>query len=60
MLLLATILIVAIGFAHSFLGERYILIRLFRQPKRLNSYRMMLFLDQFMDLSDTSPCVWTN
>ena len=32
MLLLATILIVAIGFAHSFLGERYILIRLFRQP----------------------------
>ena len=34
MLLLATILIVAIGFAHSFLGERYILIRSFRQRRR--------------------------
>ena len=32
MLLLAVILIVLIGVAHSFLGERYILIRLFRQP----------------------------
>ncbi len=32
MLLLAAALIVAIAFAHSYLGERYILIRLFRQP----------------------------
>lgn len=32
MLLLAVILIVLIGIAHSFLGERYILTRLFRQP----------------------------
>jgi hypothetical protein len=32
MLLLAVILIVLIGFAHSFLGERYILTRLFRRP----------------------------
>lgn len=32
MLLLAVILIVLIGVAHSFLGERYILIRLFRRP----------------------------
>ena len=32
MLPLAVILIVLIGFAHSYLGERYILIRLFRHP----------------------------
>lgn len=32
MLLIAAILTFAIGFAHSFLGEKYILIRLFRQP----------------------------
>lgn len=32
MLVLAVSLIVAIGLAHSYLGERYILIRLFRQP----------------------------
>jgi hypothetical protein len=32
MLLLAVILIVLIGIAHSFLGERYILTRLFRRP----------------------------
>ena len=32
MLIFAVILIVLIGFAHSFLGERYILIRLFRRP----------------------------
>jgi len=32
MLLLAAFLVVAIGLAHSFLGERYILTRLFRQP----------------------------
>ena len=32
MLIIATILIVLIGAAHSYLGERYILIRLFRQP----------------------------
>ena len=32
MLLVAAILIFAIGLAHSCLGEKYILIRLFRQP----------------------------
>ena len=32
MLLLAVTLIVLIGIAHSFLGERYILTRLFRRP----------------------------
>jgi len=32
MLLLAVILIVLIGVAHSLLGERYILTRLFRRP----------------------------
>ena len=32
MLLVAVFLIVLIGVAHSFLGERYILIRLFRRP----------------------------
>ncbi len=32
MLLLAAFLVVAIGLAHSFLGERYILTRLLRQP----------------------------
>lgn len=32
MLIVAAILIVAIGIAHSYLGERYILTRLFRQP----------------------------
>lgn len=32
MLLVAVSLAVAIGIAHSYLGERYILIRLFRQP----------------------------
>jgi len=32
MLLLAAILILAIALAHSYLGERYILIRLFRRP----------------------------
>ncbi len=32
MLALAAILILAIALAHSYLGERYILIRLFRQP----------------------------
>jgi len=32
MLILAVFLIVLIGLAHSFLGERYILTRLFRQP----------------------------
>ena len=31
-LLVAAILTFAIGLAHSYLGERYILIRLFRQP----------------------------
>lgn len=31
MLLIAIVLIIAIGLAHSYLGERYILIRLFRQ-----------------------------
>jgi len=32
MLFLAIVLTVAIGIAHSYLGEKYILIRLFRQP----------------------------
>ena len=32
MLLVAVFLIVLIGVAHSYLGERYILIRLFRRP----------------------------
>lgn len=32
MLILAAILTIAIGVIHSVLGERYILIRLFRQP----------------------------
>lgn len=32
MLTVAAMLIVLIGFAHSLLGERYILIRLFRRP----------------------------
>jgi predicted neutral ceramidase superfamily lipid hydrolase len=32
MLILAVILIVLVGLAHSVLGERYILTRLFRQP----------------------------
>ena len=32
MLLVAAILTFAIGLAHSYLGEKYILIRLFRQP----------------------------
>jgi hypothetical protein len=32
MLLLAAILTISIGLVHSILGERYILIRLFRQP----------------------------
>ena len=32
MLILAAVLTIAIGFIHSVLGERYILIRLFRQP----------------------------
>lgn len=32
MLVVATFLIVAIGLAHSYLGERYIFARLFRQP----------------------------
>jgi hypothetical protein len=32
MLLLAAVLVVVIGVAHSYLGEKYILIRLFRQP----------------------------
>lgn len=32
MLLAAAILVVGIGLAHSYLGERYILVRLFRQP----------------------------
>ncbi len=32
MLLAAAILVVGIGLAHSYLGERFILIRLFRQP----------------------------
>lgn len=32
MLLVAAILAIAIGLAHSYLGEKYILIRLFRQP----------------------------
>lgn len=32
MLLLAVILIVLVGMAHSFLGEHYILTRLFRRP----------------------------
>ena len=31
-LVLAAVLILAIALAHSYLGERYILIRLFRQP----------------------------
>ena len=31
-LLVAAILTFAIGLAHSYLGERYILVRLFRQP----------------------------
>ena len=30
--LLATLLLLGVGVAHSYLGERYILIRLFRQP----------------------------
>ncbi len=32
MIVLATVLIVFIALAHSYLGERFILIRLFRQP----------------------------
>lgn len=32
MLIVAAILIVLVGAAHSYLGERYILMRLFRQP----------------------------
>ena len=32
MLFIAIVLTVAIGIAHSYLGEKYILIRLFRQP----------------------------
>lgn len=32
MILVAALLIFAIGIAHSVLGERYILVRLFRQP----------------------------
>ena len=32
MLLAAAILVIGIGLVHSYLGERYILIRLFRQP----------------------------
>ena len=39
-LTIAAILLVSIGFAHSYLGERYILIRLFRRsdlPKLLGS-----------------------
>lgn len=32
MLFLAAILVIAIGFVHSILGEKYILQRLFRQP----------------------------
>jgi len=31
-LTIAVVLIIAVGAAHSFLGERYILIRLFRRP----------------------------
>ena len=32
MLLLAVALLVLVGLAHSYLGERYILVRLFRRP----------------------------
>lgn len=32
MLIVATLLIIAIGIAHSYLGEKYIFVRLFRQP----------------------------
>lgn len=32
MLLAAAILVIGIGLVHSYLGEKYILIRLFRQP----------------------------
>lgn len=32
MLIVAAVLIILIGLVHSYLGERYILIRLFRQP----------------------------
>ena len=43
MLLVAALLIVVLGLAHSYLGERYILIRLFRRndlPKVLGSSQL--------------------